>query len=132
MGFRNDLVVKTLREFPNPPNFDRNEGVRAMRNAMEQRNLHLPFFVTYPDLPYSVKLILRNEERSDAWNKVQAYLEREIFIDNTKAREVSGITGTEEMSRMLSRWVAEGLLQRMSPTGSKRKTMYVLPSAKIV
>ena len=132
MGFRNDLLVKTLREFPEPPNFDMNEGVKAMRNEMNMKNLYLPSFITYPDLQYFVKLILRNEERSDAWEKVQAHLEREGFIDNTKAREVAGITRTEEMSRMLAGWVSDGLLMKISPTGSKKHTLYMLRSAKIL
>ena len=125
-------IVKTLREFPKPPNFDMNEGVQAMRNEMYMKNLYLPSFVTYPDLQYFVKLILRNEERSDAWESVQAYLEQERFIDNTKAREVTGITNTEEMSRMLAGWVSDGLLVRISPPESKKYALYMLPSVKIL
>ena len=132
MGFRNSAIVKTLREFPEPPNFDMNEGVRAMRADMEQANLHLPLFITYPDLEYSVKLVLKNEKRSDAWEKVRVYLEQEHLIDNTKAREVTGTSSTEEMSRTLSGWVEEGLLQRMAPSGSKKHTYYVLSSARIL
>lgn len=43
-GYRNDLLVKHLREFPDPPNLDRNEGVRAMRAEMERNNLYPPSF----------------------------------------------------------------------------------------
>ncbi len=43
-GYRNDLLVKHLREFPDPPNLDQNEGVRAMRQAMSLANLYPPIF----------------------------------------------------------------------------------------
>ena len=36
-GYRNDLLVKHLREFPQPPNLDQNEGVKAMQNEMNAR-----------------------------------------------------------------------------------------------
>lgn len=44
-GFRNDLIVKHLREFPLPPNLDQNEGVRAMRSEMKTQNLYPPIFL---------------------------------------------------------------------------------------
>lgn len=132
MGFRNDFIVKTLREFPEPPNFDRNEGVQAMRKEMEQNNLYLPSFLTYPDLPYCVKLVLKNEKRSDKWDKIKMYFEQEDFINNAKARELTGITQTDEMSRMLAGWAAEGLLKKVSPDGSKKHTLYALSSKKIL
>ncbi|MCX8513780.1 MAG: hypothetical protein ORN26_01995, partial [Candidatus Pacebacteria bacterium] len=59
--YRNDLLVKHLRQFPNPPNLDRNEGVKAMRNIMMENNLYQPIFITYPTIQDSVKLILLNE-----------------------------------------------------------------------
>jgi ATP-dependent DNA helicase RecG len=31
-GYRNDIIVKHLREFPAPPNLDQNEGVRAIQS----------------------------------------------------------------------------------------------------
>jgi len=55
-GYRNDLLVKHLREFPEPPNLDRSEGVRAMRSEMKAQNLYPPIFVTYPLLQDSVRV----------------------------------------------------------------------------
>ena len=49
-GYRNDLLVKHLREFPSPPNLDQNEGARAMRAEMKAQNLYPPIFWTYPHL----------------------------------------------------------------------------------
>ena len=57
-GYRNDLLVKHLREFPEQPNLDRNEGVQAMRNEMNEKDLYDPVYITYPTLEDSVKVIL--------------------------------------------------------------------------
>ncbi|MDE0243704.1 MAG: putative DNA binding domain-containing protein [Candidatus Kaiserbacteria bacterium] len=131
--YRNDSLVKTLREFPEPPNLDRNEGVRAMRNQMKKNNLYPPVFVTYPDLDKrSVKLVLKTEERTAEWEKVQEYLEREKSVDNKTARKITGITSAVKMSRMLGGWATEGLLEKISPVGSKKGTLYILPSKKII
>lgn len=61
-GYRNDLLVKHLREFPSPPNLDQNEGVRAMRNEMSACNLYPPIFLTYPVYQDSVKVVLLNAQ----------------------------------------------------------------------
>ena len=132
MGFRNDLMIKTLREFPEPPNLDRNEGVKAMRKEMEKNNLYPPLFITYPDLHYCVKLVLKNEECSNEWKKVRDHLAQAVYIDNAKARKITGITQIDEMSRTLADWVAKGLLKRANPDGSKKNTLYTLPSKRLI
>ncbi len=132
MGFRNDLIIKTLRDFPEPPNLDRNESVKAMRGEMEKNNLYPPLFITYPDLHYCVKLVLKNEKCSSEWKKIRNHLAHAMHIDNAKAREITGITQTDEMSRTLANWVAKGLLKRISPDGSKKSTLYTLPSKRLI
>src|SRR3989338_7078938 len=59
-GYRNDLLVKHLREFPDPPNLDQNEGVKAMRQTMRTANLYPPIFWTYPRLQDAVRVIFFN------------------------------------------------------------------------
>jgi ATP-dependent DNA helicase RecG len=49
--YRNDIIVKHLREFPEAPNLDRNEGVQAMRSEMHKSKLYPPVFITYPYFP---------------------------------------------------------------------------------
>ncbi len=118
-GYRNDLLVKHLREFPDPPNLDRNEGVRAMRNEMYKYNLFPPIFFTYPNLEDSVDVILLNEERPSEWEKVYEYLKSNKYINNSQARSITGIVQRDKMSRLLKKWVEQGLLAVISSNAPK-------------
>jgi len=127
-GYRNDLLVKHLREFPDPPNLDRNEGVRAMRNEMREQNLFPPIFFTYPNLEDSVNVILLNEEMPSEWEKVYDYLKDNKYINNQKAREITGVTQLYKMSRLFKKWVKQGLLEIVMSAGRAPKyTRYKLP-----
>lgn len=126
-GYRNDLLVKHLREFPEAPNLDRNEGVQAMRNEMKENKLYPPFFITYPTLEDSVEVVLLNEHSPNEWEKISEYLNKNIFIDNKTAREITGVVQTHEMSRMFSKWVKQGLLEIFNPDNKAPKhTKYKL------
>lgn len=126
-GYRNDLLVKHLREFPSPPNLDQNEGVIAMRNEMDSQNLYPPIFWTYPHIQDSVRVILLNETRGTEWEKVYYYLQKHRYITNSEAREISGVKQRDRMSRMLRKWVENGLLLRIKPvSGSMRNYKYKL------
>jgi len=126
-GERNDLLVKHLREFPNPPNLNLNEGVRAMRNEMEKRNLYPPIFFTYPMYQDSVKVVFLNEEQPTEWEKVKAYLKNNKYINNKVARDVTKVIQVYKMSRMLKKWVEKGLLIKINTESKNPKdTKYKL------
>lgn len=126
-GYRNDLLVKHLREFPNPPNLDRNEGVQAMRNEMNDKNLFPPIFLTYPILKDSVEVILLNEERPSEWEKVNQFLEKNKFIDNKKAREITHIKQRDKMSKLFKKWTNQGILEKID-NPAPRYVKYKLPA----
>lgn len=125
-GYRNDLIVKHLREFPNPPNLDQNEGVIAMRNEMKASGLYPPIFVTYPDVPDSVKVVLLNEDSPSEWDKVKQYLETHHYITNAEAREITGTVQTVKMSKLFAKWVKQGLLLKVDSSGSNKDVKYEL------
>jgi len=126
-GYRNDLLVKHLREFPDSPNLDRNEGVRAMRNQMDEYNLFPPIFLTYPYREDSVEVVLLNEERPGEWEKVHTYLRENTYINNKKAREITGIVQMDRMSKLFKKWVKQGLLEVVLSRGkAPRYTKYKL------
>lgn len=128
-GYRNDLLVKHLREFPDPPNLDRNEGVRAMRNEMNKQNLFPPIFFTYPDLEDSIAVILINEDRPNEWEIVYEYLKKNKYINNAKARELTSIVQIDKMSKLFKKWVRQGLLEMVISKGNAPKyTKYTLPN----
>jgi ATP-dependent DNA helicase RecG len=126
-GYRNDLVVKHLREFPEPPNLDQNEGVRAMRSQMYERNLYPPVFFTYPYLQDSVRVVLFNSIRATEWDKVSNYLaKQEKYVTNEKVRKILDNPDTSRVSKLLKKWVEQGLLAKFD-TGAKKTVKYRLP-----
>lgn len=128
-GYRNDLIVKHLREFPDPPNLDQNEGIRAMRQTMSTANLYPPIFLTYPILQDSLKVVLFNERAPTEWDKVSHYLGGNKYINNQRARGILGIADTSKVSRLFNRWVRQGLLTKIVPTSrAKRSVVYRLPA----
>ncbi len=129
-GYRNDLLVKHLREFPSPPNLDQNEGVRAMRNEMDAQNLYPPIFWTYPHIQNAVRVILLNEKRASEWEKVNFFFQKHKYITNAEAREVTKITQRDKMSKMLKKWVEQGLLLQIKPSpGYMKGYKYKLANA---
>ncbi len=128
-GYRNDLLVKTLREFPSPPNLDQNEGVKAMRSEMKSQNLYPPIFWTYPNLKDAICVILLNESAPSEWEKVSDFLLKNKYIANIEARHVTGVIDKDAMSKMLKRWVGQGLLIKIEPpSGSRKNVKYRLPN----
>jgi len=128
--YRNDLLVKHLREFPDPPNLDQNEGVRAMRQTMKTANLYPPVFWTYPHLQDRVRVILFNETAPNEWDKVSAYLIENKYITNAEARKILHTEDTVKVSKRFNRWVKQRLLTKITPrTGAKRNVRYRLPTA---
>lgn len=131
-GYRNDLLVKHLREFPDPPNLDRNEGVRAMREEMAQSDLYPPVYVTYPIVKDAVWCVLRNAKKASEWDKVYSYLSKKSkYVSNQDIRGITGNADTIKVSRLLKKWVDNGLLLKID-TGSKKSTKYRLPSGEMV
>jgi ATP-dependent DNA helicase RecG len=126
-GYRNDLLVKHLREFPEPPNLDQNEGVKAMQNEMNAHNLYPPIYWEYPTYQDSVEVGLFNELRPGEWEQVRDFLIKNKYINNVQARTVTGIVQAYKMSALFRRWADQGLLIRIQPTsGAKRNTRYKL------
>lgn len=114
-GYRNDLIVKHLREFPSPPNLDQNEGVRAMRKEMAKNDLYWPLYITYPYLQESVRVVLFNEKAPSEWDKVLHFFKSNKYITNEDARKVTNIPQRDKMSKMLRKWVNKRLLVAIRP-----------------
>lgn len=130
-GYRNDLLVKHLREFPQPPNLDQNEGVKAMKAVMGKANLYPPLFYTYPNLQDAVRVILFNEMAPSEWEKVLHFLTKHKFITNEEARNITGIPQRDKMSKLLRKWVNKGLLVKIQPrSGYVKATKYKLPESE--
>ena len=124
---RNALLARNLREFPEPPNVDAGEGVRMMFSEMRAANLFPPFFREDRDTAQgTVVVTLLNEERPPVWEQVSDWIDRNGPIANS---DLCGIAGVDTLraSKMLKRWVDQGVLQR-DDTGGKRHTIYRKPA----
>jgi ATP-dependent DNA helicase RecG len=130
LEYRNDLLVKHLRDFPDPPNLDQSEGVKAMRAVMLNAELYPPIFVTYPTIRDGLRVSLLNELAPSEWDKISHLLNTQKYIKNEDARLALHIEDTIKVSKLLSRWVKQGLLTRIVPSsGSTKNTKYRLPSS---
>lgn len=116
-----------MREFPEPPNLNLNEGVRSIRSEMEKQNLYPPIFFTYPLYEDSVNVVLFNEDQPTEWEKIRKYLEKNKYIDNKVARDISGIVQVHKMSRLLRKWSDKGLIIKIeAESKNPRDTKYKL------
>jgi predicted transcriptional regulator of viral defense system len=102
-----------------------------MRAEMDKNNLYPPVYITYPIIKDSVCCILLNAERASEWDKVYSYLSKEAkYIANEDVRRILGKADTVKVSRLLKKWVEQGLLARIY-TGSKKNIKYRLPSGEM-
>lgn len=130
-GYRNSLVVKHLREFPNPPNLDQNEGVRLIRNEMQESNLYPPVFTMNPISKDGISVRLFSEKVDERWNKIYEFLiEKEKYINNELARKLLKVENVYSISKLLSKFFDMGLLIKIE-SNNKKNIKYRLPVNKI-
>lgn len=89
---------------------------------MRAANLFPPFFMENRDAAQSsVVVTLLNEERPPIWEQVSDWIDRNGPIANS---DLCGIAGVDTLraSKMLGRWVEQGVLQR-DDSGGKRHTI---------
>ncbi|RYF60237.1 MAG: hypothetical protein EOO27_06595 [Comamonadaceae bacterium] len=126
---RNGLVATNLREFPDPPNVDAGEGVRMMFSVMRTSNLYPPQFREVRDQAQEVIVVtLLNEERPPIWEQVSDWVDRNGPVANSRLCQIAGVD-TLKASKMLKRWVEQGLLVADS-SGGKRHTTYAKPASE--
>ena len=80
---------------------------------MRKNNLYEPLFFPPSLRPNSVLVLLFNMQKIEYWDTVSKYLDDNYRIKNKEAREITGITDTTKMSRMLKQWLNKGLLERV-------------------
>ncbi len=123
---RNPLIAANLREFPEPPNIDAGEGVRMMFATMRAVGLYPPLYLTRPALDRDAVLVmLLNEERPAVWEQVSNWIDRHGYINNRALCRIAEVD-TLRASKMLKRWVEQGLLV-MDTSQGKQKTLYRKP-----
>lgn len=124
---RNPLIVKTLRDFPVPPNFDLNEGVPMMFAEMAAAHLYPPQYRQSTEAANeSVVVTLLNLDRPTVWDEVSDWIDRNGALANADLCRIAGLD-TLKASRLLKAWVGQNLLEPM-PDRAKRNMAYTKPS----
>jgi ATP-dependent DNA helicase RecG len=120
---RNPLIASNLREFPIPPNVDAGEGVRMMFSLMRAGNLYPPQYREWRDQAQeAIVVTLLNEERPPVWEQVSDWMDRNGPINNSALCQIASLD-TLKASKLLQRWVSQGLLIN-DDTRGKRNTVY--------
>lgn len=120
---RNALIASNLREFPEAPNVDAGEGVPMMFNLMRAGNLYPPQYrEDVEQAQQAVAVALWNEERPPIWEQVSDWIDRNGPIGNSDLCRIAGLD-TLKASKMLKRWVDQGLLSN-DPSRGKRNMVY--------
>lgn len=123
---RNPLLASNLREFPEPPNVDAGEGVRMMFSLMRAGDLYPPQYRELRDQAQeAIVVTLLNEERPPVWEQVSHWIDRNGPIANSDLCQIAGLD-TLKASKMLQRWVTQGLLVN-DPSRGKRNMVYRKP-----
>jgi ATP-dependent DNA helicase RecG len=126
---RNPIILRTLNRFQMAPNLDIGEGVDRMFRVMREQNLYEPLFFPPSTRPNSVLLLLLNLQRVEFWDTVSKYLSENYCINNKVAREITGVSDTLKMSRLLQGWVDKGLLEKFGK--GKKDTHYRRPGQEL-
>jgi len=124
---RNPLIAQNLREFPEAPNIDAGEGVRAMFSGMSEAGLYPPQYRESVDQAIeTVTVTLLNAERPSAWDEVSDWLDRHGEIANADLCRIAGVD-TLKASKMFKEWRDQGLLVPL-PDRGKRNMAYTKPA----
>ena len=128
---RNPLLVRHLREFPDPPNLDGGEGVPMMFDTMWDAGLYPPLYLSRPPSErQSVRVALLNQRRPTVWEQVSDYLDRYGTIANAEVRRLRGTDDTLGTTRLLKTWLDRGLLVIANPEAGKRSRRYAKPGSE--
>ena len=126
---RNPIITRTLNRFRESPNLDIGEGVDRMFKIMKEKNLYEPLYYPPTLKPNSVVLFLLNVQKIQYWDTVSNYLDKNYRITNKVSREITGLTDMLRMSKLLRKWVDQGLLERAGLT--PKTTYYRKPGQQI-
>jgi ATP-dependent DNA helicase RecG len=95
---RNGAIVRLLNKFPDPPNRDVGEGLNTAFEKMHQLGLREP---DIRELDSDLLVTIRHESLASPEEAIKNYLETHATIKNKQARELTHITDSDKMKRIL-------------------------------
>jgi len=126
---RNPTIIRTLNRFQDAPNLDIGEWVNRMFKVMKENNLYDPQFSTITEKPHSVTVTLLNAHKIEYRDSIKNFILAQGYITNQQARNITGITDTLKMNRILWKCVNDGFLIL---EGEKRGSRYKLKDDNIL
>lgn len=97
---RNPKIVRLISKFPAPPNKDAGEGLNTAFAAMLEMHLQKPQIF---ETEHSVVVVIKHERLADAESIVLEYMESHETINNSTARQITGISDANKMKRVFIR-----------------------------
>lgn len=107
---RNGSIVRLVNKFPNPPNKDVGEGLNTAFDAMKRMRLKQPLI---EERENSVLVTIKHEPLASPEEAVIEYLNKNPEINNTKGRELTGITSENTMKNVFVRLKDRGLIEQV-------------------
>lgn len=122
---RNGNLVRWLNKFPDPPNKDVGEGLKAAFDAMQGLKLKPPEIY---DRGTSVLLMIRHQRLASPEEMILEYLHGHDEIANGVVRRLTGIGSENTVKRIFQRMIRASELESI-PGRPLRDAAYRLPSA---
>ncbi len=107
---RNGTIVRLINKFPDPPNKDVGEGLITAFRAMRALGLKDPII---HESGASVTVEIRHERLASPEEAILAYLDQHPEINNTVARQITGITSENKVKEVFYRLRDAGKLERV-------------------
>lgn len=125
---RNGKLVRWINKFPEPPNKDVGEGLKAASDAMKELRLKPP---EIEDNKSSVTVRIRHERLASPEEIIIEYLQNNDEITNITVRRLTGIGSENQVKRIFQKMIKAGALEAVSGR-SLRYSAYRLPSQNSV
>ena len=123
---RNGNIVRWLNKFPDPPNKDVGEGLKAAFDAMQGLKLMPP---EIHDRGTSVLLMIRHQRLASPEEMIMEYLGGHEEIANAVVRRLTGIGSENTVKRIFQRMIKAGELESIQGR-PLRYSAYRLPEGK--
>jgi ATP-dependent DNA helicase RecG len=122
---RNPTIVRLINKFPNAPNKDIGEGLRTAFDAMNKMRLRQP---EIRQGEQSVTVYIRHTRLESPEDTVMNYLRDNPQINNSKARELTGVRSENTMKEVFVRLKARNLVERVPNTCGRNSAWQLKPS----
>ena len=120
---RNGALVRWINKFPDPPNKDVGEGLRAAFDAMRSLELKPP---EIEETENSVLVRIRHERLASPEQMIVEYLQTNAEVTNSIVRDLTKIGSENRVKTIFQRMIRAGEIESI-PGRSQRYAAYRLP-----